>query len=201
MTVTLIIAIVSTLLQLAGYAIYNRSVWTGRVRPNLSSWLIWGGISLLNTASYFSLSRHDFVVSLMPFTVTAVNVLTLFVILRKGTFQRIGRVDAAALAISAIAVLLWQLAGSSLANLMVQIAIIVGTVPTIVGVWRDPSVERPLPWLLWSLSFIIAIVVVTMRHVSWVAYASPVIQMVMYIGIGLLALRAQRPPLADMRRA
>ena len=84
---------------------------------------------------------------------------------------------------------------------MVQIAIIVGTVPTIVGVWRDPSVERPLPWLLWSLSFIIAIVVVTMRHVSWVAYASPVIQMVMYIGIGLLALRAQRPPLADMRRA
>ena len=198
MSVTLIIAIISTLLQLAGYAIYNRSVWTGRVRPNLSSWLIWGDISLLNTTSYFSLSRHDFVVSLMPFTVTAVNVLTLFIILRKGTFQRIGRVDAAALAISAVAVLLWQVSGSWVANLMVQVAIIVGTVPTIVGVWRDPLVERPLPWLLWSLSFVIAIVVVTMRHVSWVAYASPVIQMVMYIGIGTLALRAQRPPLAGV---
>ena len=191
MSVTLIIAILSTLLQLAGYAIYNRGVWTGRVRPNLSSWLIWGGISLINTASYFSLSRHDFVVSLMPFTVTAVNVLTLGVILRKGTFQHIGRPDAAALAISAAAVLLWKLTNSSLANMMVQIAIIVGTVPTILGVVRDPLVERPLPWLLWSASFVLAIIVVTMRHTSWVAYASPVIQLLMYVGIGLLASRMQ----------
>jgi hypothetical protein len=190
MSTTLALAIVSSALQLVGYGIYNRAIWTGRVRPNLSSWLIWGGISLLNTASYFSLSRHDFIVSLMPFTVTAVNVLTLFVILRKGTFQRIGRPDAAALVISAVAVVLWKLTDSSLANLMIQIAIIVGTVPTILGVWRDPSVERPLPWFLWSLSFVCAIVVVTMRHVSWVAYASPVIQMVMYIAIGMLARRS-----------
>lgn len=191
MTMTLFIAIVSTLLQLVGYGIYNRSIWTGRVRPNLSSWLIWGGISLLNTASYFSLSGHDFIVSLMPFTVTAVNVLTLFIIIRKGTFQRIGRPDAAALVISAVAVVLWKLTDSSLANLMIQIAIIVGTVPTMLGVWRDPSVEHPLPWFLWSASFVCAIIVVAMRNVSWVAYASPVIQMVMYITIGLLSRRPQ----------
>jgi hypothetical protein len=107
MPLTLLIAIISTVLQLVGYWLYNRSVWTGAVRPNLSSWLVWGGISLLNTASYFSLSRHDFVVSLMPFTVTAVNVVTLIVIIRKGTFQRIGRTDAAALIKSTAAVILW----------------------------------------------------------------------------------------------
>lgn len=191
MTTTLAFAITSTILQLVGYGIYNRAIWSGRVRPNLSSWLVWGGISLLNTFSYFSLSKHDFVVSLMPFTVTAVNVITLFIIIRKGTFQRIGRPDAAALAISALAVVLWKLTDSSIANLMIQIAIIVGTIPTILGVWRDPSVERPLPWFLWSLSFVIAIVVITMRNVSWVAYASPVIQMMMYIAIGTLARRRQ----------
>jgi hypothetical protein len=186
---TLAIAIISMLLQLAGYWIYNRSVWTERVRPNLSSWLIWGGISVLNTASYFSLSRHDLIVSLMPFTITAVNVITMLIIIRKGTFQRIGRPDAAALAISAVAIMLWKLTDSSLANLMVQTAIIVGTVPTILGVRRNPTVERPAPWFLWSASFILAIIVVSLRGVSWVAYASPVIQCCLYVAIGTLARR------------
>jgi hypothetical protein len=187
MSTTLALAIISTALQLVGYGIYNRAIWDGRVRPNLSSWLVWGGISLLNTFSYFSLSGHDFVVSLMPFTVTAVNVLTLAIILRRGTFQRIGRSDGAALAISVVAIVLWKLTDSSLANLMIQIAIIVGTIPTILGVFRDPTVERPLPWFLWSLSFVVAIIVITMRGTSWVAYASPIIQMGMYIAIGALA--------------
>lgn len=190
MSATLVLAIISSILQLVGYGIYNRSVWTGRIRPNLSSWLVWGSISLLNTASYFSLSRHDFVVSLMPFTVTAVNVLTLFIILRKGSFQRISRPDAAALLIAGIAVVGWKLTDSpSVANLMVQLAIIVGTVPTVLGVWRDPSVEHPVPWFLWSLSFVAAMTVVTLRHAPGVAYASPAVQFLLYILIGVLTRR------------
>jgi hypothetical protein len=190
MTTSLAIAITSAIVQLAGYAIYNWAMLAGRTRPNLTSWLVWGGISFLNTFTYFSLSSHDFVVSLMPFTITAVNVLTLGLIMWYGRFQRINRVDATALIISVIAISIWQFtSSSSIANLMIQLAIIIGTVPTVLGVWRDPAVERPLPWFLWSGAFILAIIVVTMRHVSWVAYASPVIQFGLYLAIGLLARR------------
>lgn len=190
MSTPLAIAIASTALQLVGYSIYNRGVWTGRIRPNLSSWIVWTGISILNTSTYFFLTGHDFVVSLLPVSITLVNVITLAGMLHRGWFQPIGRPDIAALVISGVAIVAWLVSKSpSLANVMVQAAIIVGTVPTVLGVWHNPTFERSLPWFLWSGSFVFALIVVSLRDVSWVAYASPTIQFALYVTIGSLTYR------------
>jgi len=190
MSTPLVIAITSTALQLVGYSVYNRSLWTGRIRPNLSSWIVWTGISVLNTSSYFFLTGHDLVVSLLPVSITLVNVITLAGMLHRGWFQSIGRPDIVALVISGVATVAWLVSKSpSLANLMVQAAIIVGTVPTVLGVWRNPTFERSLPWFLWSGSFVFALIVVSLRDVSWVAYASPIIQFTLYVTIGALTYR------------
>ncbi len=192
-----VLALSASILSIGASMWYNIDLFRGRIRPNLSSWLVWTFITVLSSTSYF-IASDDPVKALFAFTNSAACAVTFGIILWRGRFSSVGRADAVAATIGVFAGLLW-LVGRSAAwgNLVLQLAIVVGCIPTYRSVLRAPSSEKPGPWLLWGLTFALAVIVVLMRWSGKpLDLVYPVVGLVLYSGIGVLALR--RMPVQPM---
>ncbi len=193
MTFNALLVASATILQITGYISYNRGVANRTITPNISSWLIWGTISLISCTSYISLSNQNISVSIMPIVVTIIDIATFVSILRRGTFQSITHFDRGSLVLSLASLITWAFIDSAqAANILVQAALLIGTLPTIHGAYLNPSYESPAPWFVWSCGFLVATIIVALQDIHWVAYLSPLLQLAMYLTIGTLALRATK---------
>lgn len=185
-----VLAIAASVLSLGAGAWYNWDLFHGDVRPNLSSWAVWTFITILSSTSYFAASS-DVLKSLLAFSNSTVTVLTFGLILWHGRFSRIARFDLIAAAIGIGAAGIWFFFQSAAwGNVVLQLAIAVGCVPTYRSVVANPTTERPGPWLVWSGSFVFGIAVVLLRwtgHPLELVYS--IVGLCIYGGIGLLALR------------
>ncbi len=185
-----IFALGASLLNLIGYIWYDRDLLRGTTRPNLSSWFVWTGITLLSVSSYVT-ATGDIFKSALSWSILLANIVTFALIVQRAKFSMLSKLDIAALMIGCTAALFWFVTASAWwGNIVIQIAIIAGGIPTYVSVWRNPANEKPGPWLLWGLAFICAAFVVVFRWVgNPLELVYPIIGVVLYSGIGVLALR------------
>jgi hypothetical protein len=187
-----LLAITASVLSLGATAWYNLDLFRGVVRPNLSSWAVWTCITLLSSTSYFAASS-DALKSLLAFSNSAGTVATFILIIWRGRFSRIARLDLIAGALGIMAAAVWFFGRSAAwGNLVLQLAIAIGCIPTYRSVLADPTHERPGPWLVWSGSFILGGIVVLLRwtgHPLELAYS--IVGFGVYGGIGILALRGR----------
>ncbi len=196
------LALVASVLNLVGYVWYDRDLLRGAIKPNLSSWLIWVGITLLSVSSY-TLATGDLVKSALSLSILLANVVTIFLILRRAHFSRLAGIDIAAIAIAAAAAAVWKFSDNALlGNAVIQAAIVVGGIPTIRSVWMNPQNEKPGPWLLWGLAFIAATVVVLLRWTGKpLELLYPVLGILLYGSVGVLAAIRRRavPPQGSLQ--
>lgn len=173
-----------------GYVLYLRKTLAGGNRPNPASWFLWVFLTVLNCVSYLSLSG-DAVKAVIP-VVSSFFCLAIFLFaLAKGRFTRIDAADGAALALGIVAAgAWWSLRSPVAANLLMQGCLAVSFVPTLRGVWRDPSVEKAAPWLAWSAGYVLTFCVIALR---WRGQPQdliyPVNCLFLHGGVGVLALR------------
>ncbi len=189
-------ALTASILNLIGYIIYIRDLRRGITSPNLSSWLVWIGITILSVSTYTS-GTGDIVKSFFSWSILLLNIIALGFILKRSKFSSLSRLDKSALFIGSAAAIVWFFTQSAWwGNILVQVAIIIGGVPTIVSVWRRPENEKPLAWLLWSGAFICLLLVIIFRWDNKpVELVYPIISIVLYGSVGLLALRKSAMPL------
>lgn len=184
------LAIASAAIALLAGVWYNRDIFRGDIRPNLSSWAVWTGITILSSTSYF-LASSDVLKSLLAFANSTVTIITFGLIVFRGRFTKVGRFDVIAGILGGTAVLVWFLGQSAAwGNLVLQAAILIGCVPTIRSVYHNPATERPGPWLFWAFSFVLGGAVVILRwtgHPLELAYS--IVGVLGYGSIGVLALR------------
>jgi hypothetical protein len=92
------------------------------------------------------------------------------------------------LAIGIAAGLFWWTSRSAAgANLLLQLAFVVSNIPTFSGVWRDPHIERPLPWFGFAAAYMLNLAVVIMRwRGSYADLAYPVVSLFADGGVGIV---------------
>lgn len=153
-------------------------------------------MTLLNFTSYKAMSK-DWVKSVLP-TISSVQcILTFFLALFQGQWKELGWGDIGALIVGIIAsVLWWKLkksdkdTASMVANLMLQLGITIGFIPTFQSVWVRPQSEIALCWFLWTVSFAFQTAVVILR---WKGQKRDLVYPInclwLHLVVGLLALR------------
>jgi len=168
------LAIASGLMLVVAYVVYNWGMFAGRTKPNTTTWAIWAMIVILSTSSY-TIASGDWWMAAIALVNFVLCIGTFVVAVMKGRFKEVDRADLVALGLGILAAVIWAIFRSATsANLIVQVAILIGFVPTWRGVWRGTVKERSLPWWLWSSAYTLALVVVIMRwNGQWVALIYP----------------------------
>ncbi len=171
------------------YLDYNRGVLTGETKPNGATWAIWSAISVVSTGSYFAASG-DFWKSLLPILNILLCIGTFVLALLAGKFKKLDVTDWAALGLGFIAAVVWGVYESATyANLVVQVAMMVGFIPTWRATWKTPSCEHPRPWWIWSMSYCIATVVVILRWKNqWIDLVYPINGAILHASVPILRL-------------
>lgn len=144
MEIKTLFAILSVGFSAAAYVFYTRSVLRS-ARPTLSAWISWG---LMDGAILAAMIVAGEIAWQMVAYVIGVCVVLAASIYKKAALDW-KRLDTYCLVIVVIAVTLWAISGDpNIAIILSLVAITVGCIPLIANVWKDPSREPLLPWLL-----------------------------------------------------
>ena len=147
-------------------------------------------MALLNFTSYSAMAKDKWK-SFLP-TISGIQCILTFVLaLFQGQIKSIGIYDFIVLAVGITASLLWwKLKSPTITNLMLQLGITIGFVPTVQSVWVRPQSEFTLCWFVWTVSFTVQTIVVILR---WRGQkrdlAYPVNSLWLHLLVALLALR------------
>lgn len=187
---SLLLTTIATLIFIIAFVIYNKDILRESTRPNIITWSLFVLITLINATSYVSMTG-DLVKSVLAFTDLFVCTIITSLILFKGYYPKLSIVEKLVILFSVSSVLIWIiLRSATYANLLLQFGYILAFVPTYLGVYKNSSAEKALPWFLWTLSFVINMVVITIRWSgAWQDFVNPSIAVLLHLGLALLALR------------
>jgi len=180
----------SVFLHLTAFAIYNWKIVRGLSRPNTATWGIWAIVASLNCASYFFMSQ-DWVKSLSAIAASVACIFTFVFALFRGRLSKLDRSDGIVLVISVSAIIVWWVFRSAtFANLLLQGALVAGFIPTLRDVVRKPEQESALPWLMWSLVYVLLLLIVLLRWSNhWPDLVYPINSLFWHLLVGVLACR------------
>lgn len=154
------LALVAGFFSVVAYITYSWNTLTGATHPNISSWTVWAFLTVLNFTSYKKVTG-DWVKSLLPTINSGLCILTTIFAFGTGSFLSLSVIDWVCLMIGVAGGILWFIYKSAtFAQILVQIAIVIGFIPTIAGVFGRPSSEPWVVWLMWTTSFTIQYFVV-----------------------------------------
>jgi ABC-type cobalt transport system substrate-binding protein len=187
---SVLLAILASSIHLCGYAVYNTAALKGAKKPNLVPWTIWGVMAILNTITY-GLMTGDGIKAMLSAAGTVAAIATFIVALVKGgSFKGLNKTNRNALIIGLLSVVAWKFGSPAIANYFVLAAVISGFIPFYQSLWADPSAEAQLPWLLWSISTALGVVVVALRFSgNYSDFVAPVVSMVLHVTTWLLTFR------------
>jgi hypothetical protein len=188
MEFSVMLGILARLVYASAYVPYNWAMLKQGKKPSSVTWGIWSAICLLNLTTYFKVTG-DVWMSIIPISNIFLCLGTFVVVLVVSGNKNVHPMDLLALAIGIVAAVVWWVYKSAVsANLLVQLAIIAGFIPTWRLVWKDYLHEKPGAWWIWSASYLIGLIVALMRGKGWadqVYYANCTI---LHASVPLLAL-------------
>lgn len=158
------------------------------IRPNMATWILFSFLSVLNLTSYLVITQ-DIIKSLLPLVSTIATLSVLVVAVAKGKFSKLNTWDTLALIIGGISGLAWLIFKSAgVANLILQISIIISFIPTYRGIIKGSNVERIFPWLVWTASYVLMAVVVVFKNGQGIEYVYPLVVGSLHLGVGVLCV-------------
>jgi hypothetical protein len=108
----------------------------------------------LNFSNYTVVSG-DFIKGIFPMISSVLCFFTLFLTARSGNFSEVEKDDKRVFALGVIAACVWKIADSpTFAQLLLQVALIIGFIPTFKKSYNRPESENTLAWCLWTLAFV-----------------------------------------------
>lgn len=163
MEFSFLLGIVAGCVQVAAFVVYNRNMIKGSSTPNATTWSLWAFLTGLNAASYAAMTG-DLAKYFLPIASAVATIFTFGYALMRGKFGKIDAWDRLVLVLGIVAGFVWWWRQSAeYANMLVVLAIAISFWPTYRGVWRDPTLERPAPWFLWTSAYVLFAVTVVLR--------------------------------------
>jgi hypothetical protein len=192
-TYILILAIVAGSMHVVAFAIYNWQILRGKSIPNSVTWTLWVFLTVLNAFSYLDMSGN-LVKSILPAASSTACVATYLFVLSKRKFEKFKSWDEyAALTVGIMAgIAWWYYQSATYANYILQIAVGISFYPTIKGVWRNPLIEKALPWYIWSGAYVFMILAICLKwNGQYRELIYPLNCLCLHAVVGLLTLRRQ----------
>ena len=172
------------------YVLYNRKMFKGTSQPNPLSWWLWSFLSILNFVSYLIYSK-DFVKTLLALeNATSCCITAYLVSKRVKKTEPLKFWEKITALLSIIAGLVWIVFNTAFyANLIIQVAGWVSSMPTIAATWETPRKEPRFPWFLWSAIYVTLFAVIALRIKSWMDLIYPINYFLVHFTIFILAIQ------------
>jgi hypothetical protein len=169
LTTPLILASFAIILTLIGYAQYFRSMFAGKTKPHMFSWIIWASLTAI---AYFAQVSDGAGIGSW---VTALTALISFYIAGYAYFygeKETTKSDWATFIAGISAIPVWLLTDNPLyAVLLVTLIDALGFYPTFRKSWSKPDEETLVHYNLAGLKFLFACF--ALEHVSWITALYP----------------------------
>ncbi len=173
MDTAIFFAVVSGLLQILGYIVYNFKVRKSGMEPDSASWGIWTFGSLMNMLSYATLT-NDWVKDILPIACSVSCIVTFVIMLRRGQMHWPDMTGWMMFLVDLVITIIWYFTSATEASLLYQIGTVASYVPMVIGVKNGTDKEDPLPWFIWTLAYGIFMISVMLRLNNWPELAYPV---------------------------
>jgi hypothetical protein len=149
--------LISNIFILWWVLIYIRNVIKKNVSMNLSTWIIWIFLGIIDVISYTQIVEEN-IKGLMAL-ISLIWMITIIILAnRKGKFKKIDLLDKCLLALGVLTIIAWIISESYIiTNLLLQIWFVIGYVPTILGIYKGEIKEyirpriMPIIWLIISI--------------------------------------------------
>jgi hypothetical protein len=171
LTREVIFATLAIIVAFIRYGTYLWSIYKKETRPHAFSWFIWALVTGIGAAAQFQLDGglSAWVLTIVASSCLMISMLALFV-----GEKNITKSDWAALALSLVAVVIWQLTNNPLLAIVLIISIdFLSYWPTIRKSWMDPWGEPPMSYFWAGLRYFLAMLSVpqfsfdTMLYPFW----------------------------------
>ena len=197
MSLPLWLTLLSSLLFITFFVIYNKDIIKWSIKPNLITRSLFSLITLINFSTYFTFT-NDILKSGLAMTDFFVCIVVTGLIVFRKQYSKPSRFEWAIILSALLALLCRYLFHSAIyANLLLQPSYILAFLPTYKNVRKNPQDENALVWFMWALSFVLNIIVILILWQDVTAsLVNPIIALTMHAGIGILALRKHKAWLA-----
>ena len=145
--------VVAGVLFVVAFVPYIRSIVNGQTKPTKASWLIWASMdSVLFTGMLAKHAVNGQIVGAIC------GAWTVFFLALKYGVPGWTKIDKICMGGTLLAVVLWKLSGNATIGILTSlISGLLGSIPTFVSVWQDPSRENKTAWTIYWLSCLCAI--------------------------------------------
>ncbi len=183
-TIQSIFAIFAFVFSAATYVPYVKSVLGSNSKPTISSWLCW---LLMDSAILAGMIAADEIAWQMVAYVLGVIAVISACVYKKAPLGW-SRLDSISIAIVSIAIVLWVISGNpNTAIILSLIALTVGTIPMWANLWKDPTREPLLPWVLVLTGGIFGVMAIPAMNIA--AALTPIYFLILQILTVWLILR------------
>ncbi len=182
-TLGILFGVLAGIIQVCGYWIYNRKLAKNEIRPNVTSWAIWGIGSFIAYALYSDLA-NDWVKEFLPLVCAIAAVATFVHMAVRGSFQKPDRTDVQIFALDIAVVSFWIYSNDPiLSNVLLELDIWISFAPILRSTWKHPETEDATPWKLWSVAYLLFTIAVIMRWEKWWDLLLPLNYLVLHVAI------------------
>lgn len=148
----------SVVLVLSGSFAYIRDMFRGKSKPNLVTWGLWAFAPLIATGAALSADADGWATVRIFMSGFGPLLIFIFAFIIRQSYWKLSRFDYACGILSIIALLLWLGANSPLiAILLLAVADLLATLPTIIKAWKYPKTETLYTYFIGLLAAIIIV--------------------------------------------
>ncbi len=182
-----VLGVLAGVIQVVGYCLYYIPLYKGKTKPNIAIWAVWSFGTLIGFLSFRGMT-HDWAKSFLPMLCNLSCICIFLYALINKRFDPITALEKKVGIIYIVAALV-ATQTATYGNLVQQVGTLTSFIPYIISVRKKPELERPLPWLVWSLAYATLLTVCLLKFEHWQELVYPINCMILHGTIGILALK------------
>jgi hypothetical protein len=146
--------VLAGLLFVAAFIPYIRAILRKETSPMKSTWLIWATLDTITFAGMWSEGTVN-----GQITGAVLGAWTVTILAFKYGESGWSRLDKLCLAGAVLGIALWQIFDSPLLGIAISLSVVfLGSIPTFVSAWKDPSKEDRTAWTIYWVSCVCALI-------------------------------------------
>ena len=151
-----VLSIIAGVLFLVAYLFYILAIVRGETKPSKATWIIWATLDTITLAGMYA---KDAVNGQILGAVLGVWIVVVMAF-RYGT-PGWTRLDKFCLGGAVVGIVLWWMFSSPILGIVTSLsAVFLGSIPTFLSAWKDPSREDRTAWTIFWLSCVAAVIAV-----------------------------------------